>query len=228
MAQYNRPPRVKPPKPDEFISFFDRVVRYFLIHQNKFYLLIAAVALGFAGYGLYLYKASRDAHNFAAAYWEAEQTPESQASQTWENLLKQSPPGHLPELIRLQWGGDLGRQNKWAEAAKAFQANDASSSTLLKELSRLSQAIALENSGQWQPAYDLYSGLAELKGSPLQSEARLGMARSLSGLGKDDEAETILLQLIVKGSDAPQAVKSAALNRLVAIKAKAPESAPSP
>ena len=222
MAQYNRPPRVKPAKPDEFISFFDRVVRYCLHHQSKFYALVAAGVLALAGYGIYQYKAGRDAQNFAADYYQAESASESQASNTWENLLKMNPPGSLPDLIRLQWGGDLAKQQKWEEAAKIFASNEASRSILLKDLSRFSQAVALENAGQWDSAYRIYQALADGKSSVLVSEARLGMARALSGQKKDQEAEVILLQLIGKGSDASAAIKAAALNRLIAMKAGMP------
>lgn len=222
MAQYNRPPRVKPAKPDEFISFFDRVVRYCLQHQYKFYAVLAAGVLGLAAYGIYQFKAGRDAQNFAADYYKAETTTESQASQTWEELLKKNPPGRLPDLIRLQWAGDLAKQQKWEEAVKIYAANEASGSTLLKDLSSFSQAVALENAGQWDSAYKIYQILADGKGSPLVSEARLGMARALSGQKKDQEAEVILLQLIGKGSDASAAIKAAALNRLIAMKARTP------
>ena len=35
MAQYNRPPKAKPPKVDEFISLFDRLILFLLFIYQK-------------------------------------------------------------------------------------------------------------------------------------------------------------------------------------------------
>lgn len=222
MAQYNRPPKTKSAKADEFLSFFDRLIRYFLIHQKKFYSLVAAVVLFFAGYGIYLYKVNREVNHFAMDYWQAQKSPESQESKGWQGLLQKNPPAQLAELIRLQWGGEMAKNQRWAEAAAAFQGNMQARSPLLMQVSQWAYATSLENAGEFQKAHDVYQSLANQKEGIFVSEGRLGMARSLAGMGESNESETILIQLIAKDSEAPQAIKSAALNRLIVMKLKTP------
>ncbi len=75
MPQYNRPPKQKPPKADEFISFFDHVVRYFSIHQNKLAVVVIAGLLALGGYGVYQYIRSHKIQNVALDYYRAERAP---------------------------------------------------------------------------------------------------------------------------------------------------------
>jgi tetratricopeptide (TPR) repeat protein len=228
MAQYNRPPKQKAQKPDEFISFFDRLVRYFYVHQQKFIVLVAAAVLGLGIYGLYRIKVSRDIQKFSIDYMEAEKAPSDKSLELWKKFAEMKPPAQLPELIVLQIGGNYVSAKDWSEAAKAFQSNGNSSSKILRMLSQLAYAGSLENAKQYSQAFEAYQKISQDMGNPFQEEGRLGQARCLSGMGKDSDAETILIQLIAKGSEAPQSVKAAALNKLIAMKLPAaPESAPS-
>ena len=75
MSQYDRPPKKKPQRPDDFISLMDHIVRYFEAHQNKFYLLIVAVIVAFSGYGIYQYLLGKKLNTIAVDYSRADLKP---------------------------------------------------------------------------------------------------------------------------------------------------------
>ncbi|MDL1872275.1 tetratricopeptide repeat protein [Deltaproteobacteria bacterium PRO3] len=224
MAQYNRPPKSKAPKPDEFVSFFDHVVRYFLVHQKKFYVLIGAVLLGFGGYALQRYWVGKKMHDLALDYLKAEQAQGAEATGAWEALAKQDPPKPLRDVVALQLGGALAAQAQWEPSAQSFQKGAESKSFVLYSVARLAQGVALENAKKYSEALTVYQEIADLKDDPFRYRGKLGMARIYLAMGQPTEAENILLQMLVKTSDAPAPVKGAALSQLVAMKAKqAPE-----
>lgn len=220
MAQYNRPPKSKAPKPDEFVSFFDHVVRYFLIHQNKFYILIGAVVLGFSGYALQRYLASQKMHDLAMDYMKAEQAQGAEAATAWEALTKKDPPKPLREVVALQLGGALAAQAQWEPSAQSFLKSADSKSFVLYSVARLAQGVALENAKKYSEALTVYQEIADLKDDPFRYRGKLGMARVYLSMNQPTEAENILLGMLVKTSDAPEPVKGAALSQLVAMKAK--------
>lgn len=227
MAQYNRPPKSKAPKPDEFVSFFDHAVRYFQVHQNKFFLLIAAVVLGFSGYALNRYLVGKKMHDLALDYMKAESAQGQEAIGAWQALTQQNPPKPLREVVALQLGGALASAAQWEPSAEAFAKGADSKSFMLYSVARLANGVSLENAKKYSEALSVYQEIADLQDDPFRYRGKLGMARIFLAMNQATEAENILLQLLVKGSDAPEPVKGAALSQLVAMKAKhSPETQP--
>ncbi|HCU24699.1 MAG TPA: hypothetical protein DF383_06760 [Deltaproteobacteria bacterium] len=220
MAQYNRPPKTKAPKPDEFISFFDRLTRYFLLHQNKFWMLVMVAVLAFGAYGLYRYRIGQRLHEMALDYMKADQSRGAEALQAWERLRSLKPPAPLAQVVELQVGGSLAATQKWAEAAQAFQQSAADKSFLLAAVAKLAAATALENAEKYSEALAAYQEIAGFQDSPFRYRGSLGAARAYAALGQPTEAENILFPLLLKNSDAPEAVKNAAMNQLVVLKLK--------
>ncbi len=220
MAQYNRPPKSKAPKPDEFVSFFDHLTRYFLIHQNKFWILLAVVVLGFSGYALSRYLAGKKMHDLAMDYMKAEQAPPAESLKAWEALVGFKPPSPLKEVVDLQVAGALAGQGQWEAAAQAFQKGADSKSFALWSVAQLGKAVALENAKKFDQALAAYQEIASMKDDPFRFRGQLGQARVYLAMGQPTEAENILFSLLVKSYDAPEPVKGAALSQLVAMKVK--------
>ena len=220
MPQYNRPPKARPKKADEFVSFFDHVTRYFMIHQMKFWTLLAAGVVALGGYGIYRYRISQRLHDLAVEYMQAEQTPPAEAATAWQSFAKQNPPSPLAQIVGLQLGGAYAQNQQWNEAAQAFQKSATSKSFLLESVAKLAAATSMENAKNYSQALDSYRAVAEQASNPFRYRGKLGMARCYAGMGQGSDAENILLQLLVKGSDAPEPIKSSALNQLIAMKAK--------
>ncbi len=182
--------------------------------------LLVAVLLGFAGYGIYLFTINKRTQAFSTIYLEAQVAPESEALKYWRELSAKNPPLDLEEVIAIQIGGILAKQSEWPQAASEFNKAADSSTPILKYVGAYAEAIALENGGNYQAAHDVYKTMAFEEKNPFKEFGRLGMARSLVALGKVGEGETILYQLLAKDSPAPPAIKSAAVNKLLAIKIK--------
>jgi len=227
VAQYNRPPKAKAARPDDFISFFDHLTRYFLKHQMKLWVLIGAALLAFGIYTLYQYRIGQKMNGLALDYWKADEAPADETLSAWQKVQKLDPPRPLKEVVGLRVGGAFSSQQNWKDAAAALQ-DPASHSFALQSVARLAQAAALENSGENAKALDAYRSVAESSDDPFRFRAKLGMARCYFASGENGEAEKLLYALVVKGSDAPEPVQSAAWAQLAAAKipGKIAESAP--
>lgn len=222
MAQYNRPPKRKKKGPDEFISFFDHIVRYFEIHQKKLILLVVAGVIAFAGYGIYLYRQNKRVKDFAVLYQEALKASPEDSLRSWQEILKKDPPLKLEDVIAIQIGGIYARKQDWINAATEFNKAGDSDSELLRFLGQWAGAVSLENSGSWEKAYSEYQKISEEAANPFKDNGRLGMARCLLGLGKISEAETLLNQLVGKDSEVSPSVKAAAMNKLLVMRLPPP------
>jgi len=226
MSQYDRPPKRKPQRPDDFISLMDHIVRYFEAHQNKFYILIVAVIVAFSGYGIYQYILGKKLNTIAVDYTRAEAVTGDAGFTLWEDLLKKNPPGSLKNLVAIQIANIQAQGKKWPEAADSFALSSQSVSKILKSVGDLATAISLENAKLCDRALPIYERLSKMEGDPLRWEGNLGQARCLIETGKSDEAQVVLLQLIANNSSATPAVKSAALTKLEVMKLQAAEKAP--
>jgi tetratricopeptide (TPR) repeat protein len=228
VPQYNRPPKAKAARPDEFISFFDRLTRYFIRHQMKFWVLIGAALLAFGAYTIHKYRQGQKMNEVALDYWKADEAPAESALSAWQGVEKLNPPAPLKEVVGLRLGGAFSDQKNWKDAAGALQ-DPASHSFQLQSVARLAEAAALENNGDFAKALESYRRVADSAEDPFRFRAKLGMARSYFATGENGEAEKILYALLVKGSDAPDPVQNAAWTQLAAMKipGKLTESAPS-
>ncbi|HKX12017.1 MAG TPA: tetratricopeptide repeat protein [bacterium] len=227
MPQYNRPPKAKAARPDEFISFFDHLTRYFIQHQMKLWVLIGLALLAFGAYTFYQYRIGQKMGALALDYWKADEAPAGETLSAWQRVEKLDPPRPLKDVVGLRLGGAFSSQQNWKDAAAALQ-DPAAHSFALQSVARLAQAAALENSGEAAKALAVYRSVAENADDPFRFRAKLGMARCYFASGENGEAEKILYALVVKGSDAPEPVQSAAWAQLAAAKVpgKLPESAP--
>lgn len=220
MAQYNRPPKAKPPKADEFVSFFDGIIDYFMVHQGKFWILVAVLVVGFSGYALNRYRIAQRMTVLATDYAQAEQAPPADSLKAWESVLGKDPPSPLRQAVDMQVGGAQAGQGLWEAASQSFQKSSDSKSFTLWSVAKLANAVSLENAKKYPEALAVYQEIAAMKDDPFRFRGQLGTARVYLEMNQPTEAENILLQLLVKSSDAPEPVKGAALSQLVAMKAK--------
>lgn len=227
MPQYNRPPKVKAARPDDFISFFDHLTRYFIQHQMKLWILIGAALLAFGAYTIHRYRIGKEMNALGLDYWKADEAPADASLSAWQGIEKLNPPRPLKDVVDLRVGGAFTGQRNWKEAVNALQA-PASNDFALRSVARLAQAAALENSGDYAKALSTYREVADNAEDPFRFRAKLGMARSYFANGESGEAEKILYALVIKGSDAPEPVQGAAWTQLAAMKVpgKLPESTP--
>ena len=220
MAIYNRPPKKKDKGPDEFISFFDHLVRYFLMHKNKLFAVIILGVLAFGAYGYYLHRQSGQVRKFATLYGEAVSAPKGEALQVWEKIDTKNPPLSLRQVIAIQIGGIFSQEDKWKDAGQAYLRAADSQDELIRYLGQWARAIALENANNLDEASVVYEKIAVDEGNPYRDYARLGQARVLAAKGQAPEAEAILNQLIQEGKESPQAVQASAITQLLAMKAE--------
>jgi hypothetical protein len=217
MAQYDRPPKIKPKGPDEFVSFFDHLVRYFYIHQIKFFIVLGLGVAFFAGYGVYLYYQNYRVKDFSTLYQDALDAPAPDALNRWKALEDKNPPKKLEDVIVIQQGGILAGQGDWERAAQAYAGAGNSKAGVLKYLAGWAEAVSLENAGRNDEALAAYQKMRGDKDNPFADYGALGEAQVLAAQGKADASKSILMELIRNESAAPAAVKTAAMNKLLAL-----------
>lgn len=217
MAQYDRPPKVKPKGPDEFVSFFDHVVRYFFIHRVKFFIVLTVGVAFFASYGIYLYYQNYRVKEFSTLYQDALDAPEGEALNRWKALEEKNPPKKLEEVIAIQEGGILAGQGDWVQAAEVYARAGDSKAGVLKYLAGWAEAVSLENAGRQDKALTAYQKIRQDKENPFADFGALGEAQILASQGKTEASKSILIELIGNESKAPAPVKSAAMNKLLAL-----------
>ena len=221
MPQYNRPPKKKKKGPDEFVTFFQKLVRYFSAHQGALIIVVLAAVVAFGVYGIYLYRQNVQVKKFATLYDQGVNAPPEKALEVWEEIEENDPPLQLQEVVAIQIGGIFSSRDQWEKAAVQFERASDSSSKILKYLGQLARAVSLENAKKLDEALAEYKKISNDKENPLKDYGRLGMARIFAIQGKSGEAEAILFQLASNDSEAPKAVKGAALNQLLAMKVRA-------
>lgn len=217
MAQYKRPPKTKAKGPDEFVSFFDHLVRYFLIHRLKLFVVLGVGAAFFVGYGIFLYVQNQRVKEFATLYQDALEAPPEAALANWDELKKKNPPKALKPLIQIQIGGVLAARGDWQGAAASYAEAAESKETILKYLATWAQAVSLENAGDYQAAAGVYREMGVQAENPFKDFGALGEAQSLAQLGQKDQARSILIGILQSDAKVPAAVKSAALSKMLAL-----------
>lgn len=217
MAQYNRPPKKKAKGPDEFVSFFDHLVRYFMVHRTKLFVVIGVAVLAFVGYGVYLYIQNQRVHEFASLYSEALTAPSEEALAAWQKLYDKNPPLDLKESVAMQMGQIYAEQGEWLQAAEQYRLVSEAKSETLRYPAQWSLAVALENAGKLSEAQAIYQGMSEDTQNPYRDQGRLGVARVLILSGKVDQGRQILTNLVKPGAEVHPAVRSAARDQLLAL-----------
>ncbi|MDX1387191.1 MAG: tetratricopeptide repeat protein, partial [bacterium] len=91
---------------------------------------------------------------------------------------------------------------------------------VLRYTAQWAAAVALENAGDFQKALDVYQKMSGEADNPFKEYGRLGMARAMELMGKKQEAEKILQDLLSQETEIPQAVESAARDKLLVLKLK--------
>ena len=218
MAQYDRPPKTKAREPDDFVSLMDHLVRYFIKHRNKFYLLVALCLVGLAGLGIYRYRTSQKLTAIADQYTAAEKASGGEDLKQWEQILNEKPPRSMAHVVAIQIASILGKQDKWLEAAQSYFKSSQAPDPALKLVGQLAYATSLENAKECGKAMEVYKAIADAEKNPFRYDGQLGMARCQLASGQAGEAEMILYQLISNKSEAGPAVKAAAVSELVAMK----------
>lgn len=225
MAQYNAPPKVKDKGPDEFISFFDHVVRFFMAHRIKFVALVALLVVSFGAYGVWLYFQSQKAQEVASIYEAALEAQGADAIADWQALIAQKPPLSLKAIASLELGGRLSQEKKWPEAAQAFSQATQASDKLLRSVGLWSTAVAWENAGDFAKSLENFDPLTANSKDVFYFEGVLGKARVLAQSGQTAKAEELLLSLLGSSQETqedtatvPKAIQKRAQAQLLALR----------
>lgn len=217
MPVYKRLPRSKPKKPDEFISFFDRLYHKAYKNGPKVLAVLAIVAL--VGLGTLFW---REFHS-------------SQAQKMSDQLYRVMNQGTKEEQEKLfkdiKKGNLYAPLGMWASLELAHQAQlEGNCDKVLEELDRyvghgenytlrsliyLDVGACLENKQDLKKAEEVYKQGAGDSKNFLRDWCALRLAAVEEKLGKKEEAKKRLEALLQKDSEASPAVKEQARTYLL-------------
>lgn len=217
MPVYKKLPRSKPKKPDEFVSFFDRLYHKAYANGPKVLAVIAIVAL--VGLGTLFW---HEYHSNQA------QKMSNQLYQVSTQGTKEDQEKFFKEIKKANLYAPLGI---WASLEIAHQAKrDANCDKVLEELDRyvghgenntlrsliyLEVGACLESKENFKKAEEVYrEGAADSKNF-VKDWCTLRLAAVEEKLGKKEEAKKHLEALLQKDSEASPAVKEQARTYLL-------------
>jgi hypothetical protein len=194
-------------RPDEFVTLTSRVVQYAQSHQTTAAWIGAAVVVAVLG--------ALALMSFRHTRWEQANTALARAMSLFnENKLPEataafdafaaepSNPEEFVEVARLYSAQAALRQGEYAKAAAGFSAVSGGLNGFLAQRSLLSNAFALEGSGQHDDAAGHFRRAADA-GGPYTGVAVLGMARNLDRAGKKTEARDAYTKYATDYPDGP-------------------------
>jgi tetratricopeptide (TPR) repeat protein len=197
-------------KPDEFISTWAKVIRYFYENQLFFYITVSvviALAVGMVvGSFLYFHRQTESLEilsNGIKIYHDAGSNEEdlNKALLAFSTVSKKYPFSKTKKIALLYQGGVLYDLKKYDEALSAFKSAENKLSGPLKDIASEDIGYTYEQMGDYDKASDVFKRLI----SPTNEDAYLDLIRNLEKAGKKDEVKTYAKEFLTHFPDSSHA-----------------------
>ncbi len=197
-------------KPDEFISAWAKIIRYFYENQLFFYItvsLVIALAVGLVvGSFLYFHRQTESQeilNNGTKIYRDAGGSEEdlNKALLVFTTVSKKYPLSKARKIALLYKGNVLYDLKKYDEALSAFKSAEKKLTGPLKDIASENIGYTYEQMGDYEKASEVFKGLI----SPDNEDAYLDLIRNLEKAGKKDEVQTYAKEYLTHFPDSSNA-----------------------
>jgi TolA-binding protein len=203
--------------PDEFISTLGRTTLWMKENLSTVLVALAAVLLAFGGvFGTFSYirlqetKAARDLWPQMNLAREALQAPDSenleQIEQSLAAQVNMYPDSRAARFATYYLGSIAYRRGDYDRSAAQFRSaisDGKGQGTIMDFLLREGLAQALEAKGDLDGAQKIYAEAVAFAPGELRTQAWMGEARTLSHLGRNDEAAAVFRKILAENPDTP-------------------------
>ncbi len=197
MPIYKKLPKTKAKKPDEFISFFDRL--YHKAYERGPAVIAVLLVVAIVGFGILFwrgYHARRDEKTSEKLFLAAEKGKEERAA-----VLKDIKKANLYGPMGVWASLELANQEAAAGdcdgvIAELESYSGRSENPVLKSLIDLRLGACLEDKKEWQKAAKVYDSCRFDSKNDLKDWCALRLASVKKNLGDGDESKKILDQLL--------------------------------
>ncbi len=197
-------------KPDEFISTWAKVIRYFYENQLFFYITVSvviALAIGMVVASfLYFHRQTESLEilgNGIKLYRDAGSNEEdlNKALLAFTTVSKKYPFSKTKKIALLYQGDVLYDLKKYDEALRAFTSAERKLSGPLKDIAAENTGYSYEQLGDYEKASEVFKRLI----SPTNEDAYLDLIRNLEKAGKKDEVKTYAKEYLTHFPDSSHA-----------------------
>lgn len=206
--------------PDEFISTLGRTTLWMQENLSTVLIALAAVLLAFGGvFGTLSYirlqetKAARDLWPQMDRAREALQAPAAPDSENLEQVerslsaqVNMYPDSRAARFATYYLGSIAYRRGEYDRSAAQFRSaisDGKGQGTVMDFLLREGLAQALEAKGDLDGAQETYAEAVGFARGELRTQAWMGQARTLSLLGRNEEAAAVYRKILAENPDTP-------------------------
>jgi tetratricopeptide (TPR) repeat protein len=197
-------------KPDEFISAWAKVIRYFYENQLFFYItvsLVIALAVGMVVASfLYFHRQTESQeilNNGIKIYRSAGSNEEDldKALLAFTTVAKKYPLSKAKKIALLYQGDVLFDMKKYDDALAAFKSAEKKLTGPLKDIAAENTGYTYEQMGDYEKASEVFKRLI----SPTNEDAYLDLIRNLEKAGKKDDVEIYAKEYLTHFPDSSHA-----------------------
>jgi len=229
MPIYKKLPRSKPKKPDEFISFFDRL--YHEAYKRGPAVLAVLAVLALVGTGVLFWKGyhTRKATRISESLFEASKGPKEDQEKTLNDIKKAHPYAPLGIWASLTLANQAEGEGRCESVVKELEPYVGHNSLeSLKALIYLKVGTCYEDRKDLKKAQEVYEKASSDDKNPLKDWSYLRLAAVKKESGDVAGSGKILNEIIAKDFPASPPVKDEARTVLALVALKSPETAPLP
>jgi FimV-like protein len=215
MPIYKKLPRSKPKKPDEFISFFDRL--YHKAYERGPFVIAVLAVVAIVGLGILFWRTYHEhrAEKISEKYYQATLKGKEEREEILRDIKKSNlyaPLGIWASLELADQASGEGACDQILSELKPYVGHGESAP--LRSVIYLKVGGCLEDKKDWKGAENLYEqGRFDSK-NLLKDWCSLHLARVKRDLGDSEGAKKILEEILAKDSEASAPVKDEARTAL--------------
>lgn len=215
MPVYKRLPRSKPKKPDEFISFFDKLYHEAYKRGPSVLAVLAVVAL--VGVGILFWKEfhERRAQRLSENIFDVSSKGKEEQEKTLNDIKKANLYAPLGMWASLQLANQAMDEGKCDDVIKELEMYVGhGDNAAVRSLIYQKVGVCLEQKKEWQKASELYQKASDDSRNLLKDWATLHWAQVKREAGDEEGAKKILQGLLKPDSEASTPVKEEARTAL--------------
>ncbi len=215
MPIYKQLPRSKAKKPDEFISFFDRL--YHKIYAQGPLAIAVLVIFAFVGLGTLFWRGYHrsSSEKLSARLYEVSKQDRAEQEKFYSEIQRANYYSPLGMWASLQIANMADAQDCDKVIRQLEPYVGRGEDSVLRSLIYLKMGVCLENKKEWEKAGNLYREASRDSKNIFEDWASLKLADIKKDNGDSEGAKKILEEIVQKDSKAPAVIKEEAMVQLL-------------
>src|SRR5262245_67517 len=212
MPIYKKLPKAKPKKPDEFISFFDRL--YHKAYERGPAVVAVLIVIAIVGFGILFWHGyhERRTEKTSEKLFLATQKGKEERASVLKDIKKGNLYGPLGVWASLELANQEAEEGNCDAVISELESyTGKGENPVLRSLIELRLGGCLENKKEWQKAAKIYEGCRSDSKNDLKDWCALRLAWVKKSLGDGEGSKKIVEELLGSGAETAPAMTQAAI-----------------